>query len=76
MRCKACDTILDDVEMARKDIRGNYWDMCSNCVTHSLSAVLDMEELYDDNGDISQDTVLTLDQECANIYLSITKEDT
>jgi len=32
MKCLACNKELTDVEATRKDIRGNYVDMCSFCL--------------------------------------------
>lgn len=31
MRCKACNTILDDVDLSLKDKNGVYCDMCHKC---------------------------------------------
>lgn len=31
MHCLACNAELTDTEATRKDIRGNYLDMCSYC---------------------------------------------
>lgn len=32
MKCLACNKELTDVEATRKDIRGNYVDMCGFCL--------------------------------------------
>ena len=29
MRCKACNVILDDIEVAKKDVNGEYYDLCA-----------------------------------------------
>lgn len=31
MRCLACNAELSDYEAVRKDIHGQYIDMCNNC---------------------------------------------
>lgn len=31
MRCVACDVELSDYESTRKDLHGNYIDMCNKC---------------------------------------------
>ena len=37
MKCKACDTLLDEIESTRKDNHGVYVDLCSVCHNVSLS---------------------------------------
>ena len=32
MHCRACDVILDDTELTKKDVNGNFLDMCSTCL--------------------------------------------
>jgi hypothetical protein len=44
MRCKACNKILEDSELTRKDSRGDFYDLCGICL-HSVYAC----ELEDDN---------------------------
>ncbi len=76
MRCKACDVILDDLETLKKDARGVHYDMCTECLTVSIATHWELEntESIDNNGNISQDEVLQLQENYDNIYLSITKE--
>jgi hypothetical protein len=31
MHCKACDVELSDYESTRKDLRGDYIDLCNHC---------------------------------------------
>jgi len=38
MRCRACDVILDDTELTKKDTNGDFLDMCNYCV-HATGAV-------------------------------------
>ena len=39
MRCKACDVILNDGELARKDKETELFiDLCSKCLAHSSEA--------------------------------------
>ncbi len=76
MRCKACDVILDDLETLKKDARGVHYDLCTECLTVSIATHWELEntESIDNNGNISQDEVLQLQENYDNIYLSITKE--
>ena len=32
MRCLACDTILSDQEAVKKDKRGQYYELCAECL--------------------------------------------
>ena len=32
MRCRACNVILDDTELTKKDANGDFLDMCSACL--------------------------------------------
>ena len=44
MRCKACNKILEDSELTRKDARGDFYDLCGVCLK-SIHAC----EMEDDN---------------------------
>ena len=33
MRCKACNVILDDTELTKKDANGNFIDLCNTCLS-------------------------------------------
>ena len=70
MRCKACDKILEDKELTRKDRNGDFYDLCTECYTISLAAGWDLE----DSGSITQDEWLTMEENYDIIYNSITKE--
>ncbi len=76
MRCKACDVILDDLETLKKDARGVHYDLCTECLTVSIATHWELEntESTDNNGNISQDQVLQLQEDYDKIYLSITKD--
>ncbi len=76
MRCKACDVILDEAELVKKDASGLHYDMCTECLTVSITTHWELEnmESITDSGNISQDEVLQLQENYDNIYLSITKE--
>ncbi len=79
MRCKACDVLLDDLETLKKDSRGIHYDLCTDCLTVSIAANWELEnmaevDMDDDTGTITQDEVLTLQENYDNIYLSITKD--
>lgn len=78
MRCKACDVLLDDLEALKKDARGVHYDLCTDCLTVSIATHWELEntESIDNNdGNITQDEVLTLQENYDNIYLSISKDD-
>ena len=76
MRCRACDVILDDLETLKKDHRGVHYDLCTDCLTVSIAANWELEnmESIDNAGIITQDEVLTLQENYDKIYLSITKD--
>jgi hypothetical protein len=77
MRCKACDVILDDAETLKKDARGVHYDLCTDCLAVSISTHWELEnmESISIDGNITQDEVLTLQENYDNIYLSISKDD-
>ena len=64
MRCRACDVILDDLETLKKDHRGLHYDLCTECLTVSISADWELENMgsSNNNGSISQDEVLLLQE--------------
>ncbi len=76
MRCRACDVLLDDLETLKKDHRGVHYDLCTDCLTVSIAANWELEnmESIDNAGIITQDEVLTLQENYDKIYLSITKD--
>ena len=76
MKCRACDVILDDLEVLKKDHRGVHYDLCTDCLTVSIAANWELEnmESIDNAGIITQDEVLTLQENYDKIYLSITKD--
>lgn len=41
MRCKACNKIMTEQEMTKKDNRGEYLDLCSDCYSPALEATFD-----------------------------------
>jgi hypothetical protein len=51
MRCKACDTILNDYELTRKDSEGRHYDLCGTC----YKFVRDIET---ENNNVDVDSVL------------------
>ena len=73
MRCKACDVILDDAEAVKKDARGVHYDLCTECLTVSISTHWELEnmESSDYPGSFTQDDVLTLQENYDNILSSI-----
>ena len=73
MRCRACDVILDDLEALKKDSRGVHYDLCTECLTISIATHWELEntESIDNNGNISQDEVLQLQENYDNILRSI-----
>jgi hypothetical protein len=77
MRCKACDVILDDAETLKKDARGVHYDLCTDCLAVSISTHWELEnmESIEIDGNITQDEVLTLQENYDSIYLSISRDD-
>ena len=84
MRCKACDVILDDLEILKKDANGVHYDLCTECLTVSIATHWDLEnpayletqteENLDNSGTILQDDVLTLQENYDTILHKITKD--
>jgi len=37
VRCKACNRILEDHELTKKDTHGNFIDFCSYCLNFSVN---------------------------------------
>ena len=70
MRCKACDVILDDVELTRKDSDGVFYDLCALCYTSSVAAGWEL----DNTVNIPQEDYLELQETYDTIFHSITKE--
>ena len=62
MRCKACDKILEDKELTRKDKNGDFYDLCSTCHAVSLATEWGLELESNDNiGNIPDIEELTVD---------------
>lgn len=62
MRCIACDKNLNDFESTRKDLRGEYLDMCNECYSYIKEEVLSVER--DDlsvTEEVSDDATVELD---------------
>lgn len=55
MRCKACDRILEDNELTKKDVNGDYLDMCNNCLYASTSVEVDDISTITDNFYLTDD---------------------
>jgi len=48
-RCRACNNVMTETEMKRKDSSsGDYTDLCSSCLVVSVEALLDMDGLVTD----------------------------
>lgn len=63
MRCIACDKNLNDFESTRKDLHGNYIDMCNECYGDIKDVVLAIER-----EDLNRYETITED-EVANVKL-------
>jgi hypothetical protein len=44
MHCRSCDCLLTDYETNRKDISGNYIDLCSVCYTDVKDDILSTDD--------------------------------
>ena len=45
MRCKACDRILEESELTKKDTNGDFLDICNICLSASAITGLDSETM-------------------------------
>jgi len=57
MRCRACNKILEDSELTRKDVNGDFLDLCGTCFSASANAGVDTHETLDyyPNGSLTFD---------------------
>jgi len=52
-RCRACDVILTEVELKRRDrVTGLHLDLCNTCLKHSDQAIEDDWVTFDGEDDI------------------------
>jgi hypothetical protein len=63
MRCRACDKILEETELTKKDSNGDFLDLCSTCVSASSLGGLDTE-----NATYYQYEVFTDEDDCDTLY--------
>lgn len=45
MRCKACNRILEESELTKKDAHGNFLDICGICLSASANAGVDSDTM-------------------------------
>ena len=45
MRCRACDRILEESEMTKKDSSGDFLDLCNVCLSAVASSGVDSETM-------------------------------
>jgi len=45
MRCKACNVILEDTELTKKDANGNFLDLCGICLSATATAGVDTDTM-------------------------------
>jgi len=62
MRCKACDRILEEKELLKKDNQGNFIDLCNNCLFSSIDVNIDSLST------ITEDFYLTNDDDYGTLY--------
>ena len=62
MRCKACDRILEEKELLKKDNQGNFIDLCNNCLFSSIDTNVDSI------GTMTEDLFLTNDEDYDTLY--------
>lgn len=48
MRCKACNKILEDTELTRKDPNGDFYDLCNVCYSSSQACEWDDDDYFDE----------------------------
>jgi hypothetical protein len=63
MRCRACDKILEDSELTRKDTHGNFLDLCGNCLSASANSGVDPDTMQ-----YYQYEVFTDEDKCDTLY--------
>jgi len=64
MRCKACNVILDDTELTKKDQNGDFIDMCNNC--HYAAGAVEVDnDMFVTN---YQNEVFTNDDDYGTLY--------
>jgi hypothetical protein len=68
MRCKACNKILEDLELTRKDSRGDFYDLCGVCLSSVYACELDDDNFFEEIGG----TLLTPSTDYDTLYLSST----
>jgi hypothetical protein len=64
MRCRACNTILEDAELTRKDPDGCFYDLCNVCFNSSQACEWDDDSFFDDY----QKFYLTLSENSDTLY--------
>ena len=62
MRCKACDRILEEKELLKKDNNGEFLDLCNYCLFSSIDLNVD------DLGTITEDLFLTNEDNSDTLY--------
>jgi len=68
MRCKACNKILEDSELTRKDSRGDFYDLCGVCLSSVYACELEDDNFFEEIGG----TLLTPSTDYDTLYLSST----
>jgi hypothetical protein len=68
MRCKACNKILEDLELTRKDSRGDFYDLCGVCLSSVYACELEDDNFFEEIGG----TLLTPSTDYDTLYLSST----
>jgi len=64
VRCKACNRILEDHELTKKDTHGNFIDFCSYCLNFSVNyGGIEIEEDLD-----NQFGLLTNDEDYDTLF--------
>jgi len=48
MRCKACNEILEDTELTRKDPNGDFYDLCNICYNSSQACEWDDDNFFEE----------------------------
>jgi hypothetical protein len=62
MRCKACDRILEEKELLKKDNHGEFLDLCNYCLFSSID--INVDSL----GTITEDLFLTNEDNSDTLY--------
>jgi hypothetical protein len=60
MRCKACNDILSDYEMRRKDSQGVFIDLCARALSETSRDAVEVDSIVSHGHDDTQEQIQAL----------------